>query len=301
MGEQRQSPTRAVVAGWFSFEGMGATTGDLLARDLVCAWLDDLGFPFDVAVALPFSDGISWREADPGSYSHLVFVCGPCGNGEPLSHLLDRFRHVRLIGVDLSMLDPLDDWNPFHVLLERDSSRRSRPDITFASPFQPVPLVGRVLVHVQSEYAGSMHREADAAIDRLLSSRKVAVVPIDTRLDVQGARVADPREVESLIARMDVVVTTRLHGMVLALKHGVPVVAVDPVAGGAKVRRQAEAIRWPVVLTADRLSDRALEDAFDWCRSDAARHEARACGRAAAEQVDEVHAAFAAEFAPLAR
>ena len=44
-------------------------------------------------------------------------------------------------------------------------------------------------------------------------------------------------EVESLIARMDVVLTTRLHGLVLALKHGVPVVAIDPIAGGAKLRR----------------------------------------------------------------
>jgi polysaccharide pyruvyl transferase WcaK-like protein len=51
-----------------------------------------------------------------------------------------------------------------------------------------------------------------------------------------------------VIARADVVVTTRLHGLVLALKQGVPVLAVDPVAGGARVATQAAAWGWPVLL-----------------------------------------------------
>lgn len=50
--------------------------------------------------------------------------------------------------------------------------------------------------------------------------------------------------------RMDAVVTTRLHGMVFALKN-VPALAVDPIRGGAKILRQAEAIGWPVVFVAD--------------------------------------------------
>ena len=31
---------KTLVAGWFSFEQMGASAGDLLARDLVCEWLE---------------------------------------------------------------------------------------------------------------------------------------------------------------------------------------------------------------------------------------------------------------------
>ena len=58
-------------------------------------------------------------------------------------------------------------------------------------------------------------------------------------------------EVESLIARVDVVVTTRLHGLVLALKNGVPAVAVDPVRGGAKVCRQAQTLGWPYAYAVD--------------------------------------------------
>ena len=51
-----------------------------------------------------------------------------------------------------------------------------------------------------------------------------------------------------MIGRADVVVTTRLHGLVLALKQGVPALAVDPVAGGAKVAAQAAVWGWPVLL-----------------------------------------------------
>ena len=34
------SSVRTLVAGWFSFEDMGATAGDLLARDVACSWLE---------------------------------------------------------------------------------------------------------------------------------------------------------------------------------------------------------------------------------------------------------------------
>jgi hypothetical protein len=34
---------KILVAGWFSFEGMGATAGNLLSKDIVCDWLDQAG------------------------------------------------------------------------------------------------------------------------------------------------------------------------------------------------------------------------------------------------------------------
>ena len=72
----------------------------------------------------------------------------------------------------------------------------------------------------------------------------MAVVAIDTRLDANRTGLRTPAQVESLIARTDVVVTTRLHGLVLALKNGVPAVAIDTVArrregDGGRPRRSA--------------------------------------------------------------
>ena len=55
---------KVLVAGWFSFEQMGASAGDLMARDVVCDWLEQAGRSYDVALAPPFSGGLAWREVD---------------------------------------------------------------------------------------------------------------------------------------------------------------------------------------------------------------------------------------------
>jgi hypothetical protein len=263
-----------LVAGWFSFEQMGATAGDLIARDVACAWLDEAGRSYDIALAPPFAEGVDWRAVDPAAYSDVVFVCGPFGNGWPLTDFLARFRSSRLVGLNLSLLEPLEAWNPFDFLLERDSSRTSRPDLTFAAPPTSVPVVGVVLVHPQREYKRGLHQEANAAIERLLSSRELARVSIDTRVDENSGGLRTTAEVESLVARMDAVVTTRLHGLVLALKNGVPALAIDPVAGSAKLARQAATLGWPNVFTADALSDEALAEALDRCLSPEGRKAA---------------------------
>ncbi|MFC1719119.1 polysaccharide pyruvyl transferase family protein [Candidatus Poribacteria bacterium] len=283
----------ALVAGWFSFEHMGATAGDLFARDVVCEWLEQAGYSYDVALAPPFRGGVDWRLVDPAKYSHVVFVCGPFGNGPPITEFLPRFAGCRLIGIDLSMLDPLETWNPFDLLLERDSSATSRPDITFLSRQAQVPVVGVILVHPQAEYKEkAMHHVANDAIKRLIDSREMSAVPIDTQLDINKTGLRSPAEVESLIARMDVVLTTRLHGTVLALKNGIPAVAVDPVAGGAKIRRQAETIGWPVLFTADVLSDEALQKAFDYCLTEDARMKAKECCERAVQMVKGIRDDF---------
>jgi Polysaccharide pyruvyl transferase len=269
---------RALVAGWFSFEGMNTTAGDLFAKELACDWLSDAGRDFDVALAPAFGDGVDWRTVDPSRYDEVVFVCGPFRRNEITGRFLQRFEGRRLIGLNLSMLEPIEAWNPFDLLIERDSSAAARPDITFLWDRPLLPVVGVLLVHAQPQYqANAMHAAAHDAIRRLVAAQRVAAVPIDTRLEGNPMGLRDPAAIESVIARMDLVVTTRLHGMVLALKNGVPALAVDPVGGGAKIARQARAIGWPVRFTADALTDRMLSDAFDYCLTAEARAEARAC------------------------
>jgi hypothetical protein len=212
---------------------MGTTAGDLLARDVVCDWLDDAGCAYDVAVTSPFTHerGVDWRGAPPGDYGCVIFVCGPFGNGPPATEFLDHFRDCRKVGIDLTMLQSLKEWNPFDLLLERDSDRAANPDLALASRAPRVPVVGVILAHAQKEYRKSgLHADANAAFHRLTRARECAVVYIDTCLDPwnkYGLRTA--AEVESMIARMDLVLTTRLHGLVLSLKNGVPPIVIDPV------------------------------------------------------------------------
>jgi hypothetical protein len=264
---------------------MGASAGDLLARDLAAEWLRRAGHDCDIALAPPFAGGVDWHEVEPANYGDVVFVCGPVGNGPPLAAFLDRFAGCRLTGLNTTMLHELEDWNPFEILFERDSDARARPDIALVAREPLVPVVGTVLVHRQREYPGNLHQAANDALQRLAASRDVAAVPIDTRLDVNQTGLRSTAQVESLIARMDVVLTSRLHGMVLAIKNGVPAVVIDPVAGGRKVLRQAQVLDWPIVFTADAVTDRQLQEAFDFCLTDEARAQARRCRDEAVSRV----------------
>lgn len=269
---------KVLVAGWFSFEQMGATAGDLLSCELTCEWLRSARLDYDVCLAAPFKGGVDWQTVDPDNYSHVVFVCGPFGNGWPLTEFLPRFAKCKLLGLNVSMLEPLTTWNPFNTLLERDSSRNARPDVTFLTHKSKVPVVGVVLVHPQKEYKDKMmHQVANDLIEQLIQSQEMAVVRIDTRLDQNTTHLRTPAEIESLIARMDIVITTRLHGTVLALKNGVPVIAIDPVAGGAKVFRQAQTVGWQICYSADTVTETILHEAFQYCLTEDARMKAQAC------------------------
>ena len=276
---------------------MGASAGDLIARDLACAWLKEAGQSYDVALARPFDGGVDWRRISPADYTNVVFVCGPFGNGEPITEFLPRFAGCRMIGLNLSMLDPLEVWNPFELLLERDSSATTRPDVTIFAPRNHVPVVGLILIDEQPEYGkNDLRQVANEAFGRLTDSMEIALVRIDTRLDENRTGLRTPAEVESLIARMDVVLTTRLHGLVLSLKNGVPAIAIDSVAGGHKVSRQAESLAWPYVYMAEDIDDEILRNTFEYCLSAPARDEVARCREAARANVAAIRDTFMEAF-----
>ena len=283
---------RTLVAGWFSFPDMGATAGDLLARDLACNWLAEAGQAFDIALAPPFPSGVRWEDVNPADYSHLVFVCGPFGNGPPVDEMLRRFAHCDLIGLDLTMLDPLTTWNPFTSLFERDSDRVCRPDLALAADVPPTPIVGLVLIHPQPEYGQrDLHAMANSSLEQVASELDCARLRIDTRLDVNSEGLRSPGEVLAFFRAADVVLTTRLHGLVLALLSGTPAVVVDPVGGGAKVSRQAEALDWPWCFPAD-VSSATLRLALQECLRPEARGVAHAARQRGQLILADVHDQF---------
>ena len=284
---------KTLVAGWFSFTGMNVTAGDVLARDVACDWLRSAGVPFDVANAAPSGPPLDWRTLDPAAYDQVLFVCGPFRDNSITAEFLERFRGRRLIGLDLSMLQSVRDWNPFDVLFERDSDRAERPDLVFASQEPAVPVVGLLLVHPQPQYGKrALHDVANKAIRRLIDARPMSVVPIDTCLEENTGGLRTPAEIESLIARMDLVLTTRLHGLVLALKKNVPAIAVDPIAGGAKIVQQARAVGWPIVFPADAVADAELIRALEYCQTPDARAMAGACRRRATAALEQLQRDF---------
>ncbi|HEX2026956.1 MAG TPA: polysaccharide pyruvyl transferase family protein [Nitriliruptorales bacterium] len=270
---------RTLVTGWFSFLDGEATAGDLASRDVVSGWLEDAGIAHDVAMSPMFGTGVDWRSVDPAVYRSLVFVCGPA-HGAQVRSLRDRFRGARAVAVNVSIVDPADA-EMFDVVLARDSANVSSPDLSVLHDVDDLPVVGVVLAHPQPEYGEGLHHRVADTISRSVASFECASVALDTRVDPhadasapEGRSVA---EVEAAMARMDAVVSSRLHGFVLALKRGVPAVAVDPVPAGAKVTRQAEALGWPAVIPGDGLTEARIHETLRWCLTPAARSAARAC------------------------
>lgn len=273
---------RVLVAGWFSFEQMGASAGDLLCRDILCQWLHAHSIHYEVALATPFEGGVDWRALNAAEFDLVVFVCGPFGNGPPVDQMLQKFSACDWVGLNLSMMQDLSEWNPFDLLIERDSSVTTRPDMSFLSDSSTVPVVGTILIDHQPEYGSrDLHKHADCEIARFLHSRNVASIRIDTRLDSNDSQCKNAAQVESLIASVDVVITTRLHGLVLSIRNGIPAVAIDTVKGGAKLTRQANVLGWQQILPVEELSQTNLSKVFDFCASETARIEARECRKRA--------------------
>ncbi|MEV5598608.1 polysaccharide pyruvyl transferase family protein [Streptomyces sp. NPDC052496] len=290
-------PRRVLLTGWFSFLHGEVTAGDALAAEAVQEALRGAGIAYDTAWSPVFRPGaLHLDDADPARYTDLVFACGPVhsrpppdGGPSPLLALHDRFAGCRRVAVGVSVPDPDDPAvTRFDDVLPRDTAGQDTgaPDLSLrARAPSGLPLIGVVLTGGQHEYgARRRHAEAGDALTAWLGGVGAARLPMDTRLDSRDWRLpATPDELHAVLARLDVVVTTRLHGMVLALRAGIPALAVDPVEGGAKVSAQAAALGWPAVLRCEQVEAAALDRLLAWClsaagRERAARHTVRPAG-----------------------
>jgi Polysaccharide pyruvyl transferase len=276
-----QSP-RVLVVGWPSFTAGEATAGDVLAMEAVAAEINAAGVQYEMAWSPVFRPGErTLRDADPARYSHLVFACGPL-SGRDIEALHQRFAACRRVAIGVSVIDPADPAAAgFHVILARDSPGAPPTGDLAAVPRPPLmPVAGVIRVGEQREYSGSgRHETVSQSLASWLPGCGCAVLPLETRLDPRDGRLCStPAELESILSRLDLVITMRMHGLVLALKHGVPALAVDPVAGGAKVTAQSKSWRWPAVVTpgpAGTVDAGVMDRWRDWCLSAPGRQAAR--------------------------
>ncbi|MEU3661025.1 polysaccharide pyruvyl transferase family protein [Streptomyces sp. NPDC032940] len=270
------------MTGWFSFPDGEATAGDVLALRRVEEVLRDAGLTHGVVWSPGFrADAPHFADVDPADWSHLVFVCGPA-HGPQVEELHRRFAHCVRIAVGVSVVDPSSPavTGFDHVLLRDSAGAEPTLDLAARAPALPArPVVGVVLTHGQHEYGDRRRHDTVAAeVTRWLAGRDCARLELETRLDAHDWRLCGtPAQLEAVLSRLDLVVTDRLHGLVLALRAGTPALAVDPVAGGAKVTAQARACGWPALVAADRVEAGVLERWWRWCLSDG-REAARRIG-----------------------
>lgn len=301
--------TRVLVVGWFSFLDGEATAGDVGAAETVCAELTSAGITHETAWSPNFRPGgPSLDEVEARDYSDLVFVCGPV-SGRQIRDLHRRFPRCHRVAVGVSTVDPEDPAvRGFHMILPRDTAgeNEQRDLAPGAPPGRRVPVVGVTAAPGQPEYgARSAHTEIHERLGRWLVSKDCARVPLDTRLDTRDwLHCADTAQFDSLVRRTDLVVTTRLHGLVLALRNGIPALAVDPVTNGAKVAAQGRAWNWPVVTVTGPEHGPGpwqLEQLWQWCRNEGSRAAKARAAEPLSPLAGELTALLGAEPVPPAR
>ncbi|MEU3216693.1 polysaccharide pyruvyl transferase family protein [Streptomyces sp. NPDC006971] len=267
---------RVLVTGWFSFRDGEVTAGDVLAQRAVSDALGRLGIAHDTAWSPVFDPGALTLEAAlPERYEQVLFVCGPL-HGHQVDALHERYSRCRRLAVGVSVIaTDAPAVTGFHRVVARDGpDGPPLPDLSsFAPAGRPLPVAGLALTWGQGEYGFRRgHAETGETLRDWLGGKDCARVEADTRLAHDGVRLCRTADQYlSLVARLDIMVTDRLHGMVLALRSGVPVLAVDPVRGGAKVSAQAAVLRWPATLPCETLDEQALDRWWDWCLSPAGR------------------------------
>jgi len=250
---------RCLVAWWGALARGGETIGDLYAVIRACRLAQEAGYEVNLATSVTYRElrgfaCVGWDTLMPAEVDLLMFVCGPLiGESAAFTALTDRYAGVPSVAAGVSVLTAADGtvWNPFDVTLARDGVDPGFGDLAGFRPRTPqvtqeVRRIGLCLRNAQREYgeAASLHGAA-AELARSATDRFAAsVVELDTRLH---GRVEEAEAIERAFAAVDMVITTRMHGALLALAMGKPTLVIDQVRNGAKVSAVVGGLGWPVL------------------------------------------------------
>ncbi|OEO28007.1 hypothetical protein VW23_006810 [Devosia insulae DS-56] len=256
-----------VIVTWYGSFGArnGATLGDLMAVDNFSQDLRAAGVEHAV-----ISGQMDWsghlRVESPFMLKPkaraLVFVCGPLTNDPHLVDVLAVHRNARKLAVGVSVLAQQPGIvDRFDVVVARDGTDSATFDLAVSSVVPPtvqphLRTVGLCFRGAQQEYGtASLHDRAEGLLRELAAKRGLDVRIIDTVLRPDNT----PTDIRNAFAAVDCVFTTRMHGALLSLAAGKPVLAVDQVPGSAKVLSVVGATGWPFLYRADDVELAELE------------------------------------------
>jgi len=289
------APRRILLAGPFSYPNWGATFGDTEALLAVENWLRERGVPFDVARhPRNGAGGLDIQTLDPKDYDTFIFICGPWFDLNR-DHLVPRFAHCRKIGVNLSILV---EEPGFDAIFPRDDGGVHNPDLVFQTPpSDAVPLAGLIFAPRQMEYQSlQRHDHVSTIVLDYLDHAAIDFIRMDTIYRDNATGFTTVRQFENVIRRVDLVLSSRLHGLVFALKNRVPAIAIDPIAGGGKVSAQARAVEWPYVLDGSTLDAAQIADAVAACLDPGVGRHLAHSADIAGHRIDAIKHRFLKEF-----
>jgi hypothetical protein len=300
LGQKAKKRFPRIALSWYGAFGprFGATLGDLLAVENLSWALTRKGLDHAVISTFPTSLKVPIIEdyrRMPGM-DVTVHVCGPIIPLPPLRFV--ALQAPRRAAVGVSVIPENASFNKtFNIIVVRDGQEPETFDLAparFAGAlFSPAanrgrrrPAVGLCLRGGQKEY-GSREIFQDKArqlLDAATARHGGMTHSIDTVFRPENMS-------EKIIAdfgRADIVATTRMHGALLGLCAGKPVIAIDQVEGGAKVRSVLSKIGWPLVFSAESVTQAEIDEAFakalapeiwplvERCRAEAIRLSAEA-------------------------
>lgn len=261
------SNSKKILVCWYGSIGGQGTIGDLLSVQSVTAKLSAHGFSF-VHASATSDEGVTGPNVplsfvDPDSVSTLIFTCGPIIKNHPtFEQIFDRFSPAFKVGVGVSLF-PREHSNfadPFDFSISRENQLICFEDVAMLapssgarsserSPKQPLR-IGVSLRGPQPEYGEqrSLHERTKelvlTAISEASRYRPTEVVSLENHLVRANKRAS---EIEVDYSKCDLIITSRFHGGVLAVRNGVPFIAIDQIAGGAKLSRLLSRLGWPHV------------------------------------------------------
>lgn len=256
------------LCGYHSLPYGTNTAGDILVLQEVISCLSSIGYKCDIIT----SDLINL--INPLDYEAMIFICGPLVDTPLITNLVNLFKDIKRIAVNVSILDNMQYMsNYFDVVIQRDSIDCVRFDLALGSPVNRTPVAGVILVGIQREYETCKHDLARNLVLDSLASIGVAPIMIDTKLPNNEYGLSSVEQIESVISKMDIVVTTRLHGAVLSIRNNVPFIAIDQIVPEGKVTRQLRAIGWKQWFHIESLDVETLSSAILYLLSDEGRRE----------------------------
>ncbi|MGH6891393.1 MAG: polysaccharide pyruvyl transferase family protein, partial [Dongiaceae bacterium] len=121
--------------------------------------------------------------------------------------------------------------------------------------------IGICLRGQQDEYGpeNCLHRETKSmalkAAERIVSERGGRITFIDNHLKRSAM---SPPQIIDRYAECDLVITSRYHGAMIALRQQVPFIAIDQIRGGTKVYNLIKSIPWPHLYKADQIDSETI-------------------------------------------
>ncbi|WP_395448198.1 polysaccharide pyruvyl transferase family protein [Aminobacter sp. UC22_36] len=257
--------------GSYGYKG-GPTLGDLMAVNNLSARLARGGIEHAVVshTDLRLPDHLSVDDIysiQPAQ--KLVFVCGPVTDNRELRDLLSIHARAKKVAVGVSVLTNQSTMNGrFDRIVARDGADRSYFDLAIAEFVAPAQrgttfsTVGVCLRGPQGEYGDArkgMAQLAETVFQDVVRQNGFQPISIDTVLSAKNT----PATINAQLAASDIVLTTRMHGALLALAAGKPVIAIDQVPGGAKVAAVVGKTGWPFVFRAENVGPETIHEAVD--------------------------------------